>query len=544
MLRKLFFVGHTRLILFSILSVLLGALISADAFVLQWLISVVQARQWHNFVVCVTVVCLVVLVQTAVYGGRQVYTERLSYLIMNHLREDIFGKLIRIPIFQIKQLSTDKLFSQLTTQLEQIKANLIDVVLYGFVLVFQVIFASVSVLVINPILGMCALLLCIPMALVPILTKQKVEAARSSMIDAQNSLNGDLGDLLHGIVDWRLMHRESKIQAWFAQHSDSWLDATRRDADVQMLVDSIANALSHVLIFGIWVIGGLLVMSDKLGVGQVVALYTLAGNISVPLFQMSGLVAQYHAGVETLRQLYTFTDDVDSMAPVSANDNSVSSSSSADAEGIQYCGVRLHHVGASFDVNLSLTGRYVVIGESGAGKSSFVRALVGLDDDYDGQITIGGVSARTFNSSSQTIIGYLSQQSHVFRGSIRENVRLFDETIDDAAVLHALNQAQLGEWVLERGLDWEIDNSLTLLSGGERQRLLLARIFVQGYDFCVLDEFDAGLDDATAAKIEQVILSNFAGYIAITHRHSQRLISEATAILHMADNTLVSAKDV
>ena len=553
---RLFNVGHARIIRFAVLTITLGALISADAFVLQWLIDAVQRQDWRRFGWNAALTVGVIVVQALVYWRRQTHTERLAYLMLGRLRERLFAATASMPIPRLARSDSDRLFSQLTTQLDQVKANLIDVLLYGAALVAQTLFAVVGILVINPVLGTCALVLCTPMALVPVLSKRHIETARGRLIDAQNDLNGELGDLLRGAVDWRLMHREPQVRARFAATGRSWFTQARGDADMQMRVDAVTNMLSHALIVGIWLIGGLLIMRGGMTVAQVVALYAMIGNISVPLFQMSGLVAQYHAGRETLRQL---VDDIEGGAGDGSGtaDVRVANAGERHADGdavigarsvaadaaplIRYHGVRLHHVGDAFDHTFDMRRRYLLTGPSGSGKSSILRVLYGLDDDYDGSITVDGVDVRsTPSTAGRRRIGYLSQHSHLFADTVRENVRLFDTTISDDIVLDALRRAQLGAWTTEHGLDYRVDDSLNRLSGGERQRLLLARLLAQGYEYCLLDEFDTGLDAATAQAIGRVIDDTFAGFIVITHHPEQLFTDGDVTVVHVAHNTIES----
>lgn len=541
---QLFNVGRARIIRFAVLTTVLGALISADAFVLQWLIDAVQRQDWRRFGINAALTVGVIIIQALVYWRRQTHTERLAYLMLGRLRERLFAATAAMPVPRLARADSDRLFSQLTTQLDQVKANLIDVLLYGAALVAQTLFAVAGILVINPVLGACALVLCIPMALVPVLSKRHIETARGRLVDAQNDLNGELGDLLRGAVDWRLMHRETQVRERFAAAGRSWFARARGDADMQMRVDAVTNMLSHVLIVGIWLIGGLLIMHGDMTVAQVVALYAMIGNISVPLFQMSGLVAQYHAGRETLRQLVDDiegggnTDDGDADDDVDAPRTA---STTDGAPLIRYRGVRLHHVGEAIDYAFDMRGRHLLTGPSGSGKSSMVRALYGLDDDYDGDITIDGVDVRAEASAAgRRRIGYLSQHSHLFADTVRENVRLFDETMGDDVVLDALRRAQLGAWTAERGLDYRVDDSLNRLSGGERQRLLLARLLAQGYEYCLLDEFDTGLDAATAQAVGRVIDDAFAGFVVITH-HPERLFADGdVTVVHVARNTITA----
>lgn len=564
-----------------VLTVVLGMLISADAFVLQALIRAVEDGGRRRFAVCAAAAVAVVAVEALVYWRRQSCTERLARRLLAELRSRVFLRLDDVPLSGLAGIDADRLLSQMTAQLGQIKADLIDVGLYGLILASQVAFAIAAIMAISPLLGMCALVLCVPMALVPIAARSRVERARGGLVEAENDLNARLGDLLRGLADWRLFGRGRQVVQRFARCNESWLQRAETDAAVQTGVDAVVNALSHVLIFGIWLIGGALVMRGNLDVARIVAMYALIGNISVPLFQMSGLIAQWHAGCETLAALRrevaswnrggatscgSTPESSDTTVPASESrgaavpvaaapssgplDAAASGTCSTGVVGEPSAGgaagtvrlvcraLRLHGAGRAFDLDLPMDGVIVVRGPSGAGKSSLLRALAGLDDDYRGIARMRD-AASTGRDAPPMRPGYLSQHSHVFHDTIRENVRLFDERMDDAAVLRALDAAQLGGWARERGLDAVVDDSLNLLSGGERQRLLLARVFAQGYGCCLLDEFDTGLDADTAQRLERVIAGVFRCAVIVTHRASPWLTGHASAIVTMRDGTVV-----
>ena len=95
---------------------------------------------------------------------------------------------------------------------------------------------------------------------------------------------------------------------------------------------------------------------------------------------------------------------------------------------------------------------------------------------------------------------------------------LFDSSLPDSVVLEACDKAQIGDWVKERGLDYEIDNALSSLSGGEKQRILLARFFAHRARFGVLDEITAGLDMKTVAQVEIRMADELDGFVYVSHR--------------------------
>lgn len=189
-------------------------------------------------------------------------------------------------------------------------------------------------------------------------------------------------------------------------------------------------------------------------------------------------------------------------------------------------------------VNLQMdtSKRYLIVGPSGAGKSSLVRPLFSLDTDYTGSILVNGTDIKdpALGALGQSI-GLLSQSSHIFHASIRENVRLMDEGVDDRTILEACQAASIDEWVGKRGLDYVIDDDLRTLSGGERQRILLARLLVRGRRFCVFDELTTGLDHRTAQQVEQTIFDTIPGFIYITHRLNETVLTNSDTIVVIED---------
>ncbi|MBE5065177.1 ABC transporter ATP-binding protein [Bifidobacterium saeculare] len=184
--------------------------------------------------------------------------------------------------------------------------------------------------------------------------------------------------------------------------------AANHEATVRQGVDTVSHSLTIVVVFGVWIGGGLLIMQGTMSVPQIVAFYSLIGNISVPLFQMSGLVAQYHAGAAVLERVRRTFDECVSPAGLPAGSSQEPDAGRQTTTGsgvhiITYSDVRFHTrrsesnrtQAPAISVTLRTDRRYLVVGPSGAGKSSLIRPLFRLDDDYQGTITVDGADLRT-----------------------------------------------------------------------------------------------------------------------------------------------------
>ncbi len=194
--------------------------------------------------------------------------------------------------------------------------------------------------------------------------------------------------------------------------------------------------------------------------------------------------------------------------------------------------LRFHYPGVQQEVlrDVSLTipkGSFVgIIGESGAGKTTFIDVFLGLLPPTGGQILADGVNIYEHLRSWQANLAYVPQDIYLLDSSIRENIALGVEAveIDDEWINQVLQMAELDKFIhsLPEGINTVIGERGVKLSGGQRQRIGIARALYHRPKVLVLDEATSALDDATEKSITETILK-FKGkltIIAIAHRLS------------------------
>lgn len=193
---------------------------------------------------------------------------------------------------------------------------------------------------------------------------------------------------------------------------------------------------------------------------------------------------------------------------------------------------RLEHVSFSYgnesvlqDVNLVVAAREVTVlkGVSGSGKTTLVDLLIGLHRPHAGRILLGNTPLEDIDIGAlRRRIGYVSQELSLLHASIRDNICLGDEALDEEQIAEALRLAGLESFIAElpQGLDTSVGEMGSRLSGGQRQRIALARALVTKPDILILDEVTSALDPATEAGIVRNIrnLAHDFTIIVITHR--------------------------
>ncbi|MEV6414465.1 thiol reductant ABC exporter subunit CydC [Kribbella sp. NPDC051718] len=200
----------------------------------------------------------------------------------------------------------------------------------------------------------------------------------------------------------------------------------------------------------------------------------------------------------------------------------------------------ISHLDAGYDNNpvlrdVALTvaagSRVVVTGPSGSGKSTLAAVLLRFLEPTAGEVALGGVSLTDLNGDEvRSAIGLLTQESHVFDTSIRENLLLAQPGASDLRLWKALYQAGLGEFVdsLPNGLDTMVGEHGARLSGGERQRLAFARLMLADHDVLVLDEPTEHLDEETARRLLHDLYAAAGRRTVILLTHRPELAPHAT----------------
>jgi len=183
-----------------------------------------------------------------------------------------------------------------------------------------------------------------------------------------------------------------------------------------------------------------------------------------------------------------------------------------------------------------------LLGRTGSGKSTLARLLVRLYDCDNGVIRIGGHCLRDISLQDvRAAVRLVPQEVQLFRASIRDNVRLFDPAVDDAAILSALDHLDLREWVdaLPNGLDTVLEGKGGGLSAGQGQLLALARAFLADPSIVVLDEASSRLDPATEVLLERAIDRLLEDRTAIIIAHRLSTVERADEIMILEEGRIL-----
>ncbi len=200
-----------------------------------------------------------------------------------------------------------------------------------------------------------------------------------------------------------------------------------------------------------------------------------------------------------------------------------------------------YHAGTDVlqDVSFRLeSGRVLgLLGRTGSGKTSMSRLLFRLYDPDRGNVRVGDANVRDVRLADlRRRVGLVTQEVQLFQASVRQNLNLFDNSIDDRRMVDVLEELGLGLWYssLPDGLDSELTSAGGQLSAGEAQLIAFARVLLKEPDIVILDEAWSRLDPVTERRIEQAVLRLLEGRTAI-------VIAHRLATLRIVDQVMIDS---
>ncbi|MEU6125298.1 ABC transporter ATP-binding protein [Streptomyces sp. NPDC047123] len=265
--------------------------------------------------------------------------------------------------------------------------------------------------------------------------------------------------------------------------------------------------------------GGLFYIEGWVSLGEVTAatLYTRA--VIDPLDELLGWLEELQVGDASMARLI----GVESVAGPEKTTDRRPADDRLTAEGIAYAYRPGHDVIEDVHLSTGAGERVAIVGPSGAGKSTLGRILTGIHEPRTGSVTLGGVPVHELPLEElRRHVALVTQEHHVFLGSVRDNVALAAPDATDAQVTAALAAVSAEEWVraLPDGIDTELGTDETPVSPAQAQQLALARLVLADPHTLVLDEATSLLDPRAARDLERSLAGVLRGrtVIAIAHR--------------------------
>ncbi len=525
-----------------------SGLVAASSAGYAWLVKPVLDEIFinknENLLLVLPLALFAVSVLKSVFSYGQNYL--MSYVgnrVITDVRQELFGKLIRLPIPYHDVNTSGRLVSRVvndvTLMANAVSGVLKDVVLQGltFLAMMGVIFyqewrlAALSVIV-------------IPLAVLTTLRMGK--RLRSLAVSGQERM-GDMASTLQETLSCirtvKAYGREESEAARFQQSNSSFLRTTMKATQVFSLGSSHMEVIGVVGVAAIIWYGGFLVINGSMTPGAFFSFLAAMFMAYTPIRKLANSNNQVQQALAAAERVFDVLDLRTEQDAEQGRLELPRIAQSVRFDDVTFC-YESQGVSALTDINLTIRAGEMValVGSSGSGKTTLVNLIPRFYEPTTGRILIDEVDIQSYTLRSlRSRIGMVSQDVVLFDDSIRNNIAFGREDATDDDIIRAARLAYAHDFVerFPQGYQTVVGEKGVKLSGGERQRLAIARAILRDPPLLILDEATSALD-TESERVVQLALTNLMKdrtTIVIAHRLST--IQQADRIMVLARGSIV-----
>lgn len=527
------------LLVASNLFALLGPMLSGSAINA---IDLESGVDFETVIVCCVLMAVFYAVSSLFTYILSVLMIRLSQKIVKRMRQDVFEKLLTLPVGYFDRLQAGDIINRISYDIDTVNASLSNDILQISTGVITVAGAFIGMAFISPVL-LAVFLFTIPVSIWITVTRSKSVRPLFRKRSAKLAeLNGLSEEMLSGLKTIKAYGREKQIAAKFADKNTEAVNAYYRADYYGSLIGPSVNFVNNLGTALISTVGSILYLLGGLYIGDVSAFLLYARRFSGPVNEFANIISEIQSALAAAERVFGVLDAQPEKED--AEDAKILKNTAGNVAFKEVC------FGYSEDIkvikNLSFFARggevVAIVGPTGVGKTTIVNLLMRFYDPQSGAIEIDGENIASYTRKSlRAAFTMVLQDTWLFEGTIRENIAYGKEGAAESEIRAVAKAAHIDGFIeaLPQGYDTRVTDGGVNLSKGQKQLLTIARSMLSSAKMLILDEATSNVDTRTEILIRDAMLQLMRGRTCFVIAHRLSTVKNADLILVVKDGGIV-----
>ena len=457
---------------------------------------------------------------------------------MRDLRNACIEKINALPVKTLDSHPKGDILSRITNDIDAISNAMQQTFMNVISGVLMVCFAIFMMFRVNLVMTVCVLVI-IPISYVIIKKIAKISQKSFDIHQrALGELSANVTESFSGYNEIILFGKQEESVKKFEKINENIRETAYKAQFLSYLMSPLLSLLTYLSIGVVSVIGTIYAIGGVITVGQLQAFVRFIWQVNEPLTQVSQLSSQIQSALSAMDRIHEFIE-YEEETDVEREEKEFYGNVEFKDIRFGYGEKEVLH-GVSLDAKKGET--VAIVGPTGSGKTTIVNLLMRFYDPNSGSILIDGTNSKDINKSTlRDNIGMVLQDTWLFTGSIRENIRFSKPDATDAEIEQACKYANADEFIstLPEGYDTVIDEEADNISQGEKQLLTIARAILKDPKVLILDEATSSIDTKTEKNIQNAMDYLMEGRTSFIIAHRLSTIKNADKILVLKDGNII-----
>lgn len=466
--------------------------------------------------------------------------QKLTY----KMRNDLIIKINKLPMNYFDKKTNGEVLSVLTNDIDTVSQNLNQSVTQIVTSICTIIGILIMMFSISVSMTLISLLI-LPISgfiLKFIIGKsQKYFTQHQAFLGRVNS---QVEEVYGGQSIVKVFGREEEVLKEFVEENNKLYDTAWKSQFLSGLMGPLMNLIGNIGYVIISIVGGILAFKGRITVGNIQSFIAYNKQFVQPINQIAQISGQLQSMIAAAERVFEFLEQEEEVFFI---ENAVDTKSLNGEGTVEFKNVKFGYnedkiIIKNFNATVRNGQKIAIVGPTGAGKTTMVKLLMRFYDINSGEILLDGHNIIDFNRGElRKMFGMVLQDTWLFNGTIKENIKYGNPEATDAQVIEAAKAAHVDHFIrtLPNSYDMVINEESSNISAGQKQLLTIARVILADPEILILDEATSSIDTRTEIQIQAAMDNLMKGRTSFIIAHRLSTIKNADLILVMNEGDIV-----
>ncbi len=474
--------------------------------------------------------------------GLQVLMLTISRRVVYRMRQDVFEKLMTLPVGYFDVHQTGDIISRISYDIDTVNASLSNDLVQILTTVITVVGALVMMMTISPKLVL-VFAFTVPLS---VFTTKRITGTTRPLFRQRSAklgeLNGFVEEMISGQKTLKAYSREEYTQGRFDGKNKAAVDAYYKAEYYGSIVGPTVNFINNLSLSLISVFGALLYLAGSMSIGNISSFVLYSRKFSGPINEAANIFSELQSALAAAERVFRLLDENPETPDREEAEELTNVKGDVRLEHVQFGYVPGRTIIHDLSFQASPGKLIAIVGPTGAGKTTLINLLMRFYDPDKGQILVDRKPADSVTRKSlRRAYAMVLQDTWLFYGSIYENLAYGKEGATKEEVEAAAKAAHIHSFIkrLPEGYDTILTDEGTNISKGQKQLLTIARAMLLDAKMLILDEATSNVDTRTEKQIQKAMLKLMEGKTCFVIAHRLSTIENADWILVVNDGEVV-----